>query len=127
MPFRCPQCAQPGSLEIVGSIQFSPDSRSDEILLQVVACHRCGFQGLAVYEESRRGALDSESWDHSGYRVEAAEVSLVIKAIENCPDPYNPACTCSTHRELGKQDGGGRWKGICGMYGADSFRMEKNV
>jgi hypothetical protein len=124
MAFRCPQCAQPGVLEIAASIELPPDSRSDEVTLQVVACQRCGFQGLAVYEESRRGALESETWEHTGYRVEPARLASVVQAIESCPEPDNQACNCMSHRELGGQDGTGRWKGINGLDGRNSFRME---
>jgi hypothetical protein len=124
MPFRCPYCAQPDALEVSLSIQLPPDSRSDEIFLQVVACQRCGFQGLAVYEESRRGALEHESWDHTGYHVEPGRLAAIVQAIESCPAPNNPACACSTHRDLGWQDATGRWKGIDGLTMSDSFRME---
>jgi hypothetical protein len=124
MSFRCPQCALPGVLEIRLSIQFQPDSRSDEIFLQVIACQRCGFQGLAVYEESRRGALESESWDHTGYRVGPGGLAAIVQAVESCPAPNNPACTCRAHRDLGGQDGTGRWQGIDDLVIIDSFQME---
>jgi hypothetical protein len=115
---------RPGALEIIASIQFPPDSRSDDIYLQVVVCGRCGFRGLAVYEESRRGAMDSESWDHTGYRLEPAGLESIVQAIESCPEPNNQACTCSAHRDLGERDAAGRWKGIDGFVISDLFPME---
>jgi hypothetical protein len=59
MSFVGPEC-HANSLAITQSIELPPDGRSDEISLQIVACQACGFAGTAVYEESRRGALDSE-------------------------------------------------------------------
>ena len=55
MSFACPECLTK-SLKITAKLELPPDSRSDEITVQVVACSRCGFAGVAVYEESRRGA-----------------------------------------------------------------------
>lgn len=63
MAFICPQCFGKGTLEIKVSMQLPSDSRSDEIALQTVGCSQCGFQGLAVYEESRRGTLGGISQD----------------------------------------------------------------
>lgn len=57
--------------------------------LQVLECAGCGFHALAVYRESRHGALDSEAWRHEGYRVSGG-------------------CQCSTHRRLGQQTGSSR-------------------
>ena len=80
MALQCPDCTL-YTLQTAISIELPPDSRSDEIALQVVRCSQCGFSGLAVYEESRRGALDDESVDHRAYRVSAEAVAAVEKAI----------------------------------------------
>jgi len=69
MPFRCPDCLSPNGLEVGAAIQLPPDSRSDEFYLQLVRCRQCGFRGAAVYEESRRGALDADDWSHTGYHL----------------------------------------------------------
>ncbi len=70
MPFQCPECSTK-TLKITHKLELPPDSRSDEITLQIIECSGCGFGGIAVYEESRRGALDDDSFDHTGYRVGA--------------------------------------------------------
>ena len=56
MAFLCPDCSAK-SLIIAMRLELAPDSRWDEITLQTIACASCGFRGVAVYRESRRGAL----------------------------------------------------------------------
>ncbi len=72
----CPDC-QANPLKITQSLELPSDIRNDEITLQIVHCDECGFHGLAVYQESRRGALDSESWEHEGYRVSEEDFQTV--------------------------------------------------
>jgi hypothetical protein len=124
MPFRCPECLS-ASLETTRSIELPPDSRSDEITLQVMACSSCGFRALAVYEESRRGALDSEAWDFNAYRVGLEVVESVAASIEACPAPGNPRCPCPVHQALGKADDRGRWQGPQGLNGGRIFPVER--
>jgi hypothetical protein len=112
MPFLCPECSTPRSLKIAAKIELPPDSRSDEITLQIVECSHCHFAGIAVYEESRRGALDSESSSHVGYRVNAKDLRMLKRTIKQCPEPNNPRCECSAHQALGGRDVGGRWNGL---------------
>jgi hypothetical protein len=112
MSFVCPDCLTPGALEITLSLRLPFDSRSDDIALQIVECSHCKFQGVAVYEESRRGALDSESWDHSGYRVAKDDLTALIETMRQCPRPSNDECQCPAHRALGRTDASGRWCGI---------------
>jgi hypothetical protein len=125
MPFKCPQCSTPGSLAIVHRLELPPDSRSDEITLQIVQCSRCLFGGIAVYEESRRGALDSESFDHRGFRIDVASLSALKKAISQCPKPRNWRCKCATHRKLGRHDASGRWTGLDDVDIGQSFPMDR--
>ena len=61
MAFVCPECHTSESLRITRSLELPPDSRSDEITLQIIRCSSCRFAGVAVYEESRRGRLDDET------------------------------------------------------------------
>ncbi len=124
MAFRCPACQGPRSLQIVSSLELPPDSRSDEITLQLIECSRCDFIGVAVYEESRRGALDDDSFDHVGYPVAPALWNRLWEMIERCPDPRNPRCTCPTHRLLGAQNALGRWKGVDGVSYRQAFALE---
>jgi len=83
MPFLCPSCNKP-SLEIVRSIELPPDDEWDEITVQTLVCSgaACGFSGIGIYEESRRGALDSECVRHTGYATlsgDAAKVAALIR------------------------------------------------
>ena len=123
MSFLCPECLAPSTLEITWSLSLPPDSRSDEICLQVVSCAACDFQGLAVYEESRRGPLDAEHWDHLGYKVGLDLVLVVESALRGCQDPVNPDCTCDAHRNYGQKDAQGRWINPAALPEADSFAM----
>ena len=84
MSFLCPECSS-RSLNIILSLELPPDSRSDEITLQTVECSQCGFSGIAVYEESRRGALDSESVDHYSYRVGVDDLRALKKDNQTMP------------------------------------------
>jgi hypothetical protein len=122
MPFVCPQCSAK-SLKVTSSIELPPDSRSDEIALQTVECSRCGFAGIAVYEESRRGALSSESFDHTGYCLSADDLKRVRSSIQRCPQPKTRRCKCSAHRELGSKDALGRWNGLKGVQLESPFSL----
>jgi hypothetical protein len=112
MPFLCPQCATPKALNISLSLELPPDSRSDEITLQILECSQCGFAGIGVYEESRRGALDSESFHHIGYHVSADELARLRELVQRCRNPRNSRCQCVAHRTLGRRNASGRWEGL---------------
>jgi hypothetical protein len=105
-------------------LQFAADSRSDEINLQLLRCMRCGFRGVAVYEESRRGELGGERWEHTGYRMGGDELAVLAEAIRACPEPRNPQCRCPTHIILGRRSFG-RWVGLRGFDILDSFAMRR--
>lgn len=109
--FVCPGCLHPQGLAIKASLQLPADARSDEIAVQVVACEACGFRGVAVYEESRRGALDSDSWEHTGYRVDALDVERLASLIAACPRPDDRRCSCPSHAALGATNEAGC---VCG-------------
>jgi len=112
VPFMCPECSTPKALKTISTIELPPDSRSDEITLQVVECSQCGFAGIAVYGESRRGAFGTESIDHRGYRVSAEDVKRVRKTIVRCPEPRNSRCKCPAHRELSRRNASARWNAL---------------
>ena len=112
MSFLCPDCSTAGTLKIVSRLELPPDSRSDEITLQIVKCYRCSFEGIAVYEESRRGGFGSESVDHWGIYVSEVDLKVLKQQINKCPSPGNGQCTCATHKQLGSKDKSGRWNGI---------------
>ena len=108
MGFQCPECNNK-TLEIIKGIELPPDARSDEITLQVIRCGGCNLEGIAIYEESRRGALDSETIDHYGYTLDGKELKSIISLIKRCPEPSNSRCACDSHQELSRKDAFGRW------------------
>ena len=110
MSYRCPACLRKAALEVSWWIELPPDVRSDEITLQLVGCPACGFRGAVVYQESRRGALDAESWEYDGYPVKVDALARLTQLIASCPDRGEPRCGCRAHRELGRQDAQGRWQ-----------------
>ncbi len=111
MPLVCPAC-QATALQVEQTLELPPDSRSDEITLQLVVCTVCGYRALASYEESRRGALSDEAVDHRGYRLPNDRLETIAALIGLCPDPGNADCPCASHQELGRRDAGGRWVGV---------------
>lgn len=110
MPISCPECSSEASLAVVRRIELPPDSRSDEITLELLACGACEFRGAAVYQESRRGALDSESWEYHGYQMEPAALARLERSIASCPASGDRRCDCQAHQDLGRQDPSGRWQ-----------------
>jgi hypothetical protein len=124
MPFQCPECNNPNSLNILNSIELPPDIRSDEISLQTVQCTRCDFRGIAIYEESRRGNLGEESFSHMGYQTDLNSFHKLAKFIKNCPSPRNKNCNCETHKKLGSTNTSGRCAGLSLFYLKTSFTME---
>jgi hypothetical protein len=123
MGFMCPACAAP-ALEIGATLELPADGDWDEITLQTVICARCGLRALAVYRESRHGALDSEVVWHAGYRVSAADFASVAAAVALCPRPVDEACACAAHRRFGAQRAG-RWLGLseCGVKVLGEFNL----
>ena len=121
MSFLCPDCSTAGTLKIVSRLELPPDSRSDEITLQIVQCSRCGFEGIAVYEESRRGAMGGESVDHRGYYVSESDLQELKQQMKKCPSPRNARCACAVHRRLGGKDASGRWDGLADIETARRF------
>ena len=116
--YRCPECGA-AELRVIASLEVGADSRSDEITVQVAECGACGLLAAAVYEESRRGSLDSEAWDHDGYRMPADRAAELLRLVQSCPRPRDASCTCPAHTALGVTDETGRWAGL-GAWGAGS-------
>lgn len=119
MSFRCPECLDPTALKITAGIELPPDNRSDEITLQIITCAACGFTGLAVYQESRRGSFGRESFEHVGYYAPASQVAALQQMLTCCPDAGNRWCRCPAHHTLATRDTAGRWNGL------DMLRCEK--
>jgi hypothetical protein len=123
MAFLCPACDAAGSLQITRRLELPPDSRSDEITLQIVRCRRCDFEGIAIYEESRRGAIGGEAVDHRGYTMDQADLKALKKQMRQCPKPGSSRCDCAAHQALGRTDKSGRWAGLAGLDLGRRFEM----
>ena len=123
MKFVCPQCSGV-SMNINKSIELPPDSRSDEIAVQTLKCLKCGFYGLGVYEESRRGSLDSESVDHRGYYVDDCTIASIEKMIGQCPEPKNSGCRCRIHRSFISINKFGRWNWLEKIPQKERFKLQ---
>lgn len=121
--YLCPDCGA-GTLAIVTLIELPSDCRSDEITVQAIACATCGFAGAAVYEESRRGSLDAESWTHEGFRMPVERASALCELLLSCPSPRKQACACRAHRELGRV-ADDRWAGLDAWGITDQFPLRR--
>lgn len=108
MSFICPRCNTPGGLGIVASLQLPPNNRSDDIFIQAMKCHTCGLLALGIYEESRRGKLRAESWDHQGFYVNEEAYHQIIRLIKQCPEPFTPGCQCKAHSAFSETE----WQNI---------------
>lgn len=122
--FECPEC-QTSSLTISLYITLPPDSRSDDIILQIVRCRHCHFRAAAVYEESRRGGFDSESWDHRGYRISAEELAELNRLIKSCHGKRDKHCDCPAHQALSHKNEYGRWQAPFEINWQQSFLMRR--
>lgn len=120
--FICPHCDSP-TLAIAQSISLPPDARSDDIDLQIVQCTMCQFAAMAVYEESRRGGLDSDDWNHTGYHVPLSVIEEIASLIRQCPDPQKPRCRCYSHDRLGDHTTEGYWRAIPDFATTTTFVM----
>jgi hypothetical protein len=58
------------------------------------------MEAIAVYEESRRGALDQEAWEHYGYCISQAEMDELKGLLAQCPKSQDAGCRCQSHVEL---------------------------
>lgn len=91
-------------MEITFSLELPPDDSADEIALQTLNCPACDFRGVAVYRESRRGSLSSESWHHDGYPITKDGLEALYKALLLCPSPADRRCRCATHLQFSQQN-----------------------
>ncbi len=97
--FVCSACGT-GNLRIVLFIELPPSGDDDEITLQIIQCTACGFQGMAIYRESRHGAMDSESWSHTGYELLPPDLERLRSAILSCTAPDDSRCECEAHKSV---------------------------
>jgi hypothetical protein len=126
MPFECIGCGQ-DTFSIIASIELPPDNRSDEISLQLAKCSLCGFKGLVVYEESRRGSLMADCWDHYGYHIRKSDFQKCLAWIKSCPNPRHADCDCPIHRIFNKRDKSGRWIGLDAFELSEPFQLKRGA
>jgi hypothetical protein len=130
VPFVCPLCQKP-DLEIVHALDLPPDGMSDEIEVQILACGTCSCRAAGVYEESRRGRLDSERSHHYGIWLEAPDLLRLERLIRACPDASNDRCKCASHQALGQQSDMSDWSlranGFTSMRGGFELRWVNGV
>jgi hypothetical protein len=81
MSLRCSNCNKP-YLQITLSADIDPGYNFDERTIQIIECASCDFKGIGIYEESRRGSLDSESFNHIAYYSPIEKVKLLEKMIK---------------------------------------------
>ncbi len=84
MGFDCPHCQTTGSLQIITGVDLPSDERSDEIAIQTIECSHCGKHGMAIYEESRRGALDEDHWSHTGFWLNENSKTRLDLLLKDC-------------------------------------------
>jgi len=76
-------CCKCYTLKVDYSVELYPDKDFDESSIQIVKCSTCQFEGIAIYEESRRGSLDSESVSHIAYKVPNSKLEYFHFLIDN--------------------------------------------
>ncbi len=62
---KCPNCSSFGA-GIESSKDLGRNGYSDEVSIHLIKC-QCGSEFVGHYEESRRGHLNSESFNYWGY------------------------------------------------------------
>ena len=123
MSFVCPRCTVP-KLNITLGIELPPDKRADEITLQLLECSVCGWTGLGVYREYKRGMqVGNERFEHIGYHLPDGEYRMVRRLLSRCPSRRNPFCDCMVHRMLGHRDLDGNWDGLNTIRTHESFQL----
>jgi hypothetical protein len=85
-------------LRVEEALELGSDDRSDEVTLQIVMCAGCGLESVALYEESRRGALDEEAVHHAAFPADEEALADVRSMIASCRDPEDADCGCRGHQ-----------------------------
>ncbi len=98
--FECPGCKGKDTLQIIAALELAPGPASDERTVQLASCRQCSFFALALYEESHRGSLESESVSHNGYPIAEGKFKALMELMKACPDPFARHCGCQAHVSL---------------------------
>ena len=102
MEFKCPACEK-NSLQGEMGMELPPSGDSDEVGVATVKCENCGFRGIAVYEESRRGSLAGLTRSFL-YELSEKDLQFIESGIRVCPDRGNKRCQCETHLAWARLD-----------------------
>jgi hypothetical protein len=124
MAFSCPECASPASLVITSGLELAPDANWDEISVQILRCANCGFCGVALYQESRRGAFGDSLVVHQGYAVALQNFRILEQAIAACPSPGDHHCECRSHALIEQVYASGAWRGADTDQEGNGFVMQ---
>lgn len=100
------------SLGIAPGIELPPDCGSGEIAFQVIECFQCDFAGIAIYEESRRGAFRSESFHQIRNRVSREYLKALTKTIAERTEPGNWRYGYPAHHGFSRKDASGWWNAL---------------
>ena len=99
----CPDCAAESRFNFIATMELGPGEFSDETAFQLLECAQCALKIAAVYEESRRGRLRSETVSHKGYRTEPHEWLNLKTLVSQCSSPNNKSCLCPAHAHLRRE------------------------
>lgn len=99
MAFVCPNCTK-SALEIELGIELQANDNWDENTFQLATCRHCGLRAAALYQESRRGNLEEEAWQHFGVVITPETYRLLAERLGACPAPGDYRCLCAAHRTL---------------------------
>ena len=88
MGFICPKC-RGISLEITSTIELPPDSRSDEITVQILKCTKCGFDHHAALDFHHEDPTEKEYnvnrlVSDGRFKKAYAEIEKCIVLCANC-------------------------------------------
>ena len=88
------------------AMELGPDDFSDERSVQIVECRGCGFVGVGLYEESRRGS--GERVHHAAY--DTTVTPMYQSTIRECPTPRQAGCRCFAHQLMRRSVGDPLWR-----------------
>lgn len=100
----CPRCESP-ALVVCSRVELAPDENWDERSFQIIFCSTCGFEGIAIYLESRHGSMGSEMLQHNAYTTDLGRLAQISALVAQCPDPSNRRCDCPSHQGLNQLTG----------------------
>lgn len=100
----CPRCESP-ALVVCSRVELAPDENWDERSFQIIFCSTCGFEGIAIYLESRHGSMGSEMLQHNAYTTDRGRLAQISALVAQCPDPSNRRCDCPSHQGLNQLTG----------------------